>query len=75
MAHQTVQERNIVLSVADFFQLEKDFSSLVDVSNVIRRTAKACCVSESTVKHCRRKNSAADKGNRMEDCTVGSDDA
>ena len=49
MEHLTVEKRNVVSSVADFFQLEKDSSSLVDIKNVIRRTAKACCVLESAV--------------------------
>ena len=54
MTHLTFEERKLVVSVAEFFQLEKDSSSLINVNNVARRTAEACLVSESTAKRCRR---------------------
>ena len=41
-------------SVADFSEIEKEEWSIIDVENVVRRTVAACCVSESTLKRCRR---------------------
>ena len=42
MAHLTFEERKLVASIAEFFQLiEKDSSSLINVNNVARRTAEA----------------------------------
>ena len=53
MAHLTFEERKLVASVAELFQLEKGSSSLINVNDVARRTAEACRVSESTAKRCR----------------------
>ena len=52
MAHLTFEERKLVASVAEFFQLKKDSSRLINVNNVARSTAEACRVSESTAKCC-----------------------
>ena len=51
MGWLTAKEKKLVRSMADFFEIEKEEWSLIDVENV-HRTATAC-VSESTVK-CRR---------------------
>ena len=67
MRHLTVEERKLVASVAEFFfQLEKDFSTLINVNNVARRTAEAC-VSESTAKRCRREAETKSKENNATD--------
>ena len=50
MAPFTFEERKLVAFLAEFFQLEKDSSSLINVNNVARRTAEACFVSEFTAK-------------------------
>ena len=57
----------MVASVAEFFSLEKDSSSLINVNNVACRTAEACCVSESTAKRCRREAEKESKENNAID--------
>ena len=49
----SAEEKNVATSVADFFGIEKEEWSIIDMENVVRRTAAACCVSESTVKRCK----------------------
>ena len=48
MSRLTVEEKNMVLSTLDFFEQEKDRKSLINVSNVVRRTSEACLVSAFT---------------------------
>ena len=67
MAHLTFEERKLVASVAEFFQLGKVPSSLINVNNVARRTAEACRVSESTAKRCRREAEKESKENNAID--------
>ena len=39
MARLTVKGKNMVLSVLDFFEQEKERKSLIKVSNVVQRTS------------------------------------
>ena len=50
-------EKSMVGSVSEFFEKEKDGDHRLHVRNVVRRTALACSVSESTVIRCRRRSS------------------
>ena len=59
----TAEEKDLVRSVADFFEIEKEEWSIIDVENLVRRTAAACCVSESTVK---RRRGAKPRETRLE---------
>ena len=53
MAYQlTLEEKGMVVSVAKFFEEEKDSKTCINVNNVVRRTAEACSGSESTVYRC-----------------------
>ena len=49
MACLTVKEKNMVLSVLDFFEQEKGRKSLINVSDVVRWFSEVCLVSESTI--------------------------
>ena len=66
MAHLTFEERKLVASVAELFQLE-DSSSLINDNNVARRSAEARRVSESTAKRCRREAEKESKENNSID--------
>lgn len=50
------REKDIVSNVSDFFERERDQNQRRHVSNVVKRTAEACDVSERTVKRCRRRS-------------------
>ena len=63
MAHLTFEDRKLVASVAEFFQLEKGSN----VNNIARKTAEACRVSESTAKGCRREMEKESKENNAID--------
>ena len=67
MTHLAFEERKLFASVAEFFPLEKDSSSLINVNNVARRTDEACRVSESTAKPCRREAEKESKKNNAFD--------
>ena len=67
MAHLTFEDRKLVASVAEFCQLQKDSSSLINVNNVARRTAEAYRVAESTAKRCRREAEKESKENNAID--------
>ena len=49
----TIEEKNMVLSVLDFFEQEKERKSLINVRNIVRWTSEACLVAESTIKRYR----------------------
>ena len=52
MARLIVEEKNMAYS-SRFFEQETERKSLINVSNVVRRTSEACLVSESTIKRYR----------------------
>ena len=48
------KEKEIIASVSEFFEVERTRKRPSSITNVVKRTAEACGVSERTVKRCRR---------------------
>ena len=53
MSWLTAEEKIILKADPWLIDSEKEEWSIIDVNNVVCRTAAACCVSESPVKFCR----------------------
>ena len=48
------KEKEIIANVSEFFEVERSCGRPSHITDVVRRTAEACGVSERTVKRCRR---------------------